>query len=85
MGKDVFLNMATDLVSDTIDNQILVNSIRVDNYEQWQKQFTWDALKNHRYGQSFCNYFGITDHRIFYETNWETCDAVIRREWIERS
>ena len=84
MGEFAFSSMAADLIAESIDNQILKNSVRLNNYDKWCKQFTWDALKNQRYGQSFCNYFGITDHRIFYETNWETCDAVIRREWIER-
>ena len=82
-----FKHMIRDMMTYGADSgvEFTPNSIPRSDYEQWRKQFTWDALKNHRYGQSFCNYFGITDHRIFYETNWETCDAVIRREWIERS
>jgi len=77
--------MAADLVAESIDNQILKNTIDLDNYNKWRKQFTWDAMSGLRYGQSFCNYFSITDHRIFYETNWETCDTVIRREWLATS
>jgi len=60
-------------------------TISTDNYEQWKKLFTFDALKNQRYGQSFCNYFNITDNRIFYERDWARCDRIIRREWLARS
>ena len=85
MGEFAFSSMAADLVAESIDNQILKNTIGLDNYEQWKKQYTWDAMSGQRYGQSFCNHFGITDHRIFYETNWKTCDTVIRREWLATS
>jgi hypothetical protein len=85
MGESAFVNMAAELLAESIDNEILKNSISLDNYEQWQKQYTFDALLNQRYGQSFCNHFGITDYRIFHETNWLVCDTVIRREWLATS
>jgi hypothetical protein len=85
MGESAFVAMAAELLAESIDNKILKNSIKLDNYDQWRKQFTWDAMSGLRYGQSFCNYFKITDHRIFYETNWSVCDTVIQREWLARS
>ena len=84
-GESVFVAMAAELLAKSIDNEILKNCISRDNYEQWRKQYTWDALTNQRYGESFCNYFKIKDHRIFYETNWLVCDNVIRREWLATS
>ena len=85
MGESAFLNMAASLLAESIDNELLKNRISHDNYEQWKKHFTWDALTNKRYGESFCNYFKIKDHRIFHETNWLVCDTVIRREWLATS
>ena len=67
------------------ENNAETKTISADNYEQWKKQFTFDALKNQRYGQSFCNRFNITDNRIFYERDWTRCDRIIRREWLARS
>lgn len=84
-SESVFVSMAADLLAESINNELLKNCISHDNYEQWRKQFTWDALTNQRYGQSFCNYFKIKDHRIFHETNWLACDTVIRREWLATS
>lgn len=66
-------------------NRAETKTISADNYEQWKKLFTFDALKNQRYGQSFCNYFNITDNRIFYDRDWSRCDRIIRREWLARS
>ena len=58
--------------------------IKLADYESWQKLYTFDALQDLRYGQSFCNHFDIQDHRIFYERDWVRCDTMIRSEWIER-
>ena len=84
MGETVFANMVSDMTTEyhlpTEDN-----SVSIEDYEQWKREYTWDALVNIRYGQSFCNYFGITDQRIFFERNWQTCDTVIQREWLARS
>jgi hypothetical protein len=77
--------MAADLLAEAFDNQILKNTISRDNYEKWRKQYTWDALTNKRYGESFCNYFKIRDHRIFHDSNWKACDKVIRKEWLATS
>ena len=76
--ETMFAQLATE-------NSAQTKSISVDNYEKWKKLFTFAALKNQRYGQSFCNYFNITDNRIFYERDWSNCDRIIRREWLARS
>ena len=60
------------------------NSIDLDNYLEWQRNYTFEALQDIRYGQSFCNHFNITDNRIFYERDWVRCDALIRKEWLSR-
>jgi hypothetical protein len=61
-----------------------IKTISLDEYKQWQELYTWDAIQDLRYGQSFCNHFNITDHRLFYERDWVRCDQMIRREYIER-
>ena len=53
------------------------NSIDLDNYLEWQRNYTFEALQDIRYGQSFCNHFDITDNRIFYERDWVRCDTLI--------
>jgi len=79
------------LVSDLINHQhdlgtdFIPNAISRSDYQQWQKQFTWSALQGLRYGQSFCNHFGIRDHRIYFERNWQLCDTLIRKEWLAKS
>ena len=82
-----FKHLVRDLMTYSADSgvEFTPNSIPRSDYEQWRKQYTWDALNDLRYGQSFCNHFGITDHRIFFERKWQTCDTVIQREWLARS
>lgn len=57
-----------------------------DDYEQWKKDFIWEALHGQRYGQSFCNRFGITDNHLYYAAGdiaW--CDKYIRKTYLVQS
>ena len=58
-------------------------TIDQDNYEQWRRDFIWEALHGQRYGQSFCNRFGITDNHLYYapgDVAW--CDQYIRKHYL---
>ena len=61
------------------------SSIDQEDFELWQRDYTWDGLHGIRYGQSFCNRFGITDHLLYYNT-WPTdqVDDYIRRTYLAR-
>ena len=83
MGQAVFASMTTDVIH-TRDHTAKSNTISMDNYLDWQKEYTFDALRDLRYGQSFCNQFNVQDNRIFYERDWVRCDVIIRSEWLER-
>lgn len=60
--------------------------ISQDDYELWLKDVIWDALHGIRYGQSFCNRFGILDNLLYYST-WpnEQMDDYIKKHYIERT
>ena len=82
----MFDTMVTQLLTKfDLPTQVVETPISLDQYEQWQKEFTFDALQDLRYGQSFCNKFNIQDNRIHYERDCALCDQLIRREWIARS
>ena len=40
--------------------------ITTQQYLEWQKQWVFDALKDYRLGQSFCEYFGISNASPLY-------------------
>lgn len=83
MNASMFDSMIQELLSHN-DPKTIKWPIKLEEYEAWQKLYTFDALQDLRYGQSFCNHFDIQDHRIFYEQDWQRCDSLIRRVWIER-
>jgi hypothetical protein len=62
--------------------------INQDDYEQWRKDFIWEALHGQRYGQSFCNRFGITDNHLYYNdyntNNIEWADDYIKKTYLAR-
>lgn len=81
MGDTVFAAMVDDLVQPS-ESITWRTRISAEQYAQWQKHYSWDALQNVRYGQSFCNYFNIGDNRLFYERNAERCRNLIKTEYL---
>ena len=77
----MFARIVEDLMKEP---QSEIVTIQLKDYENWQKQYTWDALQNIRYGQSFCNQYNITDLRLYYSRDWVFCDRLIRKEYITR-
>ena len=60
--------------------------ITLAKYEQWRKSYTFLALQGQRYGQSFCNTFGIHNNHLYYNTGGvDWADAYIRKTYIARS
>jgi hypothetical protein len=58
-------------------------AITQEDYDQWQHDYIWEALHGIRYGQSFCNHFGITDNHLYYapgDIAW--CDKYIRKTYL---
>ena len=61
----------------------IVGPITADDYEQWRHDYIWEALHGIRYGQSFCNHFGVTDNHLYYapgDIAW--CDKYIRKTYL---
>jgi hypothetical protein len=60
--------------------------ITQEQFDIWQQDVIWDCLHGIRYGQSFCNTFGISDN-LLYHTTWPPAemDDYIRKHYIERS
>ena len=60
--------------------------VALTEYEQWRESYTFLALKGQRYGQSFCNTFGITDNNLYYNIGAvDDADAYIRKMYLERT
>lgn len=58
--------------------------LELPQYEQFKKEYTFEFLKyGTRFGQSFCNYFGITDHVLFYKPSAESADRYIQKNYIK--
>ena len=62
------------------------NHISQADYERWRQNFIMEALRGQRYGQSFCNHFGIHDNHLYYNTgDIEWSDLYIKRTYIART
>ena len=81
MGDNAFENMTADLLA--MDARVeRKNSIPLAEYETWKREFTFEGIKGARYGQSFCNHFGLTDYVLFYKVDWESADQHIRTVYL---
>ena len=62
--------------------EINMTTISREQYERWQQHFTLHALTGQRYGQSFCNYFGITDNLLYFTSEPTWCDDYIQKSYV---
>ena len=53
-----------------------------ESFDQWCHGYIFDAMRNQRFGQAFCNHFGITDNLVYYERDAEKCKAMIRKQYL---
>ena len=83
MGDSIFENMTANLMA--MDARVeRKNSIPPAEYEAWRLEFTFDGIRGLRYGQSFCNHFGIVDYVLFYKLDWDSADQHIRTLYLEK-
>ena len=81
-GQQVFKQLVSFADMTTQVNQ----AVSEEDYEQWKKDYVWLALHGQRYGQSFCNTFGINDNHLYYNNGGvEWADEYIRKNYIDRS
>lgn len=59
-----------------------VKTVTQEQYEQWARGFVFEGLRDQRYGQSFCNHFGIQDNILFYSRLVEEADRYIRKMYV---
>jgi hypothetical protein len=61
--------------------------ITLAEYEQWRESYTFLALQGQRYGQSFCNTFGLHDNHLYYNTGGDQtgADDYIKKTYLARS
>jgi hypothetical protein len=60
--------------------------ITQEDYDLWRQDFTWEALHGQRYGQSFCNRFGIHDNHLYYNTGGiDWADDYIKKNYLART
>ena len=80
-------NAFNQMVAETTKTRVAFEkNIPLEDYELWLKDVIWDCLHGIRYGQSFCNRFGVTDNLLYY-TTWPTeqIDDYIKKFYLERS
>jgi hypothetical protein len=95
VGLCLRFNQGDDVIKSQVFEQIVAfagrdgqvhQAVTEAEYDQWKRDYVWLALHGQRYGQSFCNTFGITDNHLYYApggVDW--CDQYIRKHYIDRS
>ena len=59
-----------------------IKTVTQEQYQQWARGFVFEGLRNQRYGESFCNYFGIHDNILYYAGTVAEADQYIRKVYV---
>lgn len=81
-GHNVFEHLAQQAGTRTWQPAVRITE---QEFNSWQKTASFDIVRGLRYGQSFCNHFGLTDNILYYEFSWLNAEEYIRRTYIEKS
>jgi hypothetical protein len=57
---------ANAIVSMTEENQLSYHTITQEQYDQFEYHYVFDALKGLRFGQAFCERFGVSNASPLY-------------------
>jgi hypothetical protein len=74
------------LVSSIMQSKTLKarRQISMEQFTEWKDQYSFDGLRGLRYGQSFCNHFGITDNILYYTMfDVAQCNDYIMKRYIK--
>jgi hypothetical protein len=67
-------------------SDVVRNNITLEQYEEFKKYYVFDALRDIRYGQSFCNYFNIPDGTpLFYFKDHMICEKWITDNYLVKN
>ena len=85
-GRTVFEQLMQDMINRPHKSPYAGNlTITQKQFDEWQKLAAWDIMQGLRYGQSFCNHFGLTDNILYYEFSWLSAEEYIKRTYVEKS
>ena len=76
------LDSLVDVVITVHYGRTATEELTQENYDRWCHGYIFDAMKDQRFGQAFCNHFGITDNHVFYERDVEKCKVMIRKRYL---
>lgn len=54
----------------------------VSDYQKFQKEWLAGRFPGQRFGQAFCNSFGLTDPKLFYMTDKEKAYAYVNKFYV---
>lgn len=57
-------------------------SISEQQYQHWQQNYLFDALKSMPMGESFCKQFDIKDYILIYALDGDKADNYIREHYV---
>lgn len=80
-SSNAFAQLTGSLLSNRVTEH-KDHSISQSDYNAWCQEFSFEALKNQRYGQSFCVTFNITDNILFYERDVDRADQYIKKTYL---
>lgn len=73
-----------DHIVGTLSNPPGNITVTIEQYNKWKEHYVFDALRGYRLGQSFCEYFGISNASPLYHFKTNSfCEQWIHDNYIQ--
>jgi hypothetical protein len=74
---------ASAITSTSDEHQALYHTITQEQYEEFEYHYVFDALKGLRFGQAFCERFGVSNASPLYHLkSRELCERWIQTNYL---
>lgn len=80
------MSVITQWVRETmekLDQQPEKEPLNEETFNAWRKTYLMEAIMGIRYGQSFCNHFGVEDYVLFYMRDVASAHHYIRENYLQ--
>ncbi len=79
---NVMAHMVNEILTVNSKGSTATEELTEESFQRWDQGYIFDAICNQRYGQAFCNYFGIHDNVLFYTRDIERCKQLIKKLYL---
>ena len=77
------MSILSQWIAKQVEERGLAEILTEENFNAWRKSYLMEAIMGIRYGQSFCNRFGVEDYVLYYMRDVASAHQYILKNYLQ--